>query len=55
MKKFFCRFALTAVVLLAVAAIPALAQDNITTIPKLDGKPADMTKPVQVFILLGQK
>src|SRR5689334_10824845 len=23
-------------------------------IPKPDGKPADMTKPVQVFILLGQ-
>ena len=25
-----------------------------TAIPKPDGKPADMTKPVQVFILLGQ-
>ena len=24
------------------------------SLPKPDGKPADMTKPVQVFILLGQ-
>lgn len=31
-----------------------LAQDNAKTIPRPDGKPADMTKPVQVFILLGQ-
>lgn len=42
-------------------AIPALALSSIATvsaaealIPKPDGKPADMTNPVQVFILMGQ-
>lgn len=37
--------------LLALAASPPISADEI---PKSDGKPADMTKPVQVFILLGQ-
>ena len=37
-----------------IAAMPLLAQDNPKAIPLPDGKPADMTKPVQVFILLGQ-
>jgi hypothetical protein len=32
----------------------ALADDNAPSIPRPDGQPADMTKPVQVFILLGQ-
>ncbi|WP_254509487.1 sialate O-acetylesterase [Anatilimnocola floriformis] len=39
---------------LASVAIPGLAQDSTKTLPQPDGKPADMTKPVQVFILLGQ-
>jgi len=40
--------------------VPMVAASDRTTlavnqnIPKPDGKPADMTKPVQVFILLGQ-
>lgn len=31
-----------------------IAQDAITQIPKYDGQTADMSKPVQVFLLLGQ-
>lgn len=54
MKTFFSRFTVAAVAALAFVAMPALAQDNTKSIPKHDGKPADMTKPVQVFILLGQ-
>jgi len=42
--------ALTAVALSPFATVSAAAPE----IPKPDGKPADMTKPVQVFILLGQ-
>ncbi|MEI6536688.1 MAG: sialate O-acetylesterase [Verrucomicrobiaceae bacterium] len=40
-------FAAAAVTLNSTAA-------EVSPIPKPDGKPADMTKPVQVFILLGQ-
>lgn len=45
--------ALLAVIVMAGSAS---AQDNATQkqLPESDGKPADMTKPVQVFILLGQ-
>ena len=46
---------------LSSVAIAALALSSIATvsaaespIPRTDGKPADTTKPVQVFILLGQ-
>jgi alpha-galactosidase len=39
-----------AVAALALLAFPAFA----TELPDPDGKPADMTKPVQVFILMGQ-
>ncbi len=39
--------ALTALVLSSVASVAA-------ELPKPDGKPADMTKPVQVFIMMGQ-
>jgi hypothetical protein len=46
---------------LSSIALTALALSSIATvsaaealIPKPDGKPAAMTKPVQVFILLGQ-
>ena len=41
---------LTALVLSSIATASAAEQQ----IPKPDGKPADVTKPVQVFILLGQ-
>jgi len=45
--------------IMALAAVlswtlAALAADVPKTLPDPDGKPADMTKPVQVFILLGQ-
>ncbi|MEI6235633.1 MAG: sialate O-acetylesterase [Planctomycetota bacterium] len=42
---------------LAVSVLSVFAvekEEAKTPIPKHDGKPADMTKPVQVFILLGQ-
>ncbi|MFM8479518.1 MAG: hypothetical protein ACKOEO_27330, partial [Planctomycetaceae bacterium] len=35
-------------------ATSAVAQDSTIALPRTDGKAADMTKPVQVFILLGQ-
>jgi Carbohydrate esterase, sialic acid-specific acetylesterase len=37
-----------------VSVSTLLAAEPPAQIPKPDGKPADMTKPVQVFILLGQ-
>jgi hypothetical protein len=43
-----------AIVAMASLAMPATAQNQAITIARHDGKPADMTKPVQVFILLGQ-
>ena len=48
-------FALSSMAL-AVLALPSIATVSAaeSPIPKPDGKPADMTKPVQVFILLGQ-
>jgi len=53
MKTSFLRFTL-ATVAVTVIAMTAFAQDDTKTIPRPDGKPADMSKPVQVFILLGQ-
>lgn len=41
---------LTALTLSTIATVSAAEQP----VPKHDGKPADMTKPVQVFILMGQ-
>lgn len=35
-------------------AFTSVSSAQTATLPKPDGKPADMTKPVQVFILLGQ-
>ena len=57
-KKLFCG-TLCALAALAVGLSGAWAAENAQTAPKQDlprpdGKPADMTKPVQVFILLGQ-
>lgn len=37
-----------------VSAADPTASDTNQNLPKPDGKPADLTKPVQVFILLGQ-
>ena len=52
---------LAVLTLLSAAAIwttqavsAADSSDTKPQIPRPDGKPADMTKPVQVFILLGQ-
>jgi len=57
-KKWFCGVLCLAAVLAiglsgawaAESAKPQPKQD----LPRPDGKPADMTKPVQVFILMGQ-
>lgn len=47
---------LVALLLVADLTLPGLlsAQDTASPIAAPDGKPADMSKPVQVFILLGQ-
>jgi hypothetical protein len=47
-------FALLYILLLALALSSIATASVAEPIPKWDGKPADMTKPVQVFILLGQ-
>ena len=39
---------------LLIAAMPALQVRAADALPDPDGKPADMTKPVKVFILMGQ-
>jgi len=43
-----------ATIALALLALPAFATQVDAQLPDPDGKPADMTKPVQVYILLGQ-
>ena len=43
-----------ATVALVLFALPAFAAELSDRLPDPDGKPADMTKPVQVYILLGQ-
>ncbi len=43
-----------AAVATAFLALPAAARGIPATLPDPDGKPADMTKPVQVYILMGQ-
>ncbi len=47
-------FVPAAAVALALLALPALAADVPDPLPDPDGRPADMSEPVQVFILLGQ-
>ncbi|MEQ8785555.1 MAG: sialate O-acetylesterase [Pirellulaceae bacterium] len=42
------------VFLLVLAALPLMAAELPDQLPDPDGKPAEMSKPVQVFILLGQ-
>lgn len=54
MKKCLSRFIVTVVAAFALAAIPSPAQDDAKSIPRHDSKPADLSKPVQVFLLLGQ-
>jgi hypothetical protein len=39
---------------LCIASLPAVATAADNALPAPDGKPADMSKPVKVFILLGQ-
>jgi len=39
---------------ITLLALPAVAADVPDQLPDPDGKPADMSKPVQVYILLGQ-
>jgi hypothetical protein len=43
---------LTVILLLMAMTLPVVAEDK--SLPDPDGKSADMTKPVQVYILLGQ-
>ena len=43
-----------ALVMLALATVPAVAADEVPPIPRHDGRPAEMSRPVQVFLLLGQ-
>jgi hypothetical protein len=38
----------------AAIALPVVAADIPDPLPDPDGKPGDMTKPVQVYILMGQ-
>ncbi len=45
---------LTALLGLSLLAAPALRAEDSSSLPDPDGKPADMGKPVQVYILLGQ-
>jgi hypothetical protein len=52
-KRFRNPFALVALTLTGLVVTVA-AKDVPAELPKPDGTPADMTKPVQVYILLGQ-
>jgi hypothetical protein len=54
MKPTSLRHIVLAAVALVFAAAPGIAQEASQAIPRPDGQPADMTKPVQVFLLLGQ-
>ena len=51
---FGCMLAAMAIGLSSVSAADKAGADPKREIPKPDGKPADMAKPVKVFILLGQ-
>jgi len=52
-RRTICR-SFHATLLMSMLALPALAADGAKQLPDPDGKPADMSKPVQVYILLGQ-
>ncbi len=47
-------FSLQAAAAIALLALPAVAAEVPDPLPDPDGKPADMSKPVQVYILMGQ-
>jgi hypothetical protein len=53
-KKLVITFSVILAAALAFTSAAVFAQDAAPSIPRPDDKPADMTKPVQVFILLGQ-
>lgn len=50
------RFALSLFIalLMTLRILPATAADSTNPLPDPDGKPADMSKPVKVYILMGQ-
>lgn len=54
MSKSISRIVLAVVIALSFSALATEAQETSIAIAKHDGKPADMSQPVQVFILLGQ-
>jgi len=54
MRRFFGRCLASLAIVVGMLAVSSCAQDSPITIPKHDGKPADLSKPVQVFICLGQ-
>ena len=55
MKLFFIRLVVLGLWAFAQGSlVQTYAQETTAAIPRHDEKPADMTKPVQVFILLGQ-
>jgi len=45
---------LFSVVTAALLLVSTTKADDVTELPIPDGKPADLSKPVQVYILLGQ-
>jgi hypothetical protein len=50
-----CKTVLSFIALVtALLVLPATASEVPNQLPDPDGEPADMTKPVQVFILMGQ-
>ncbi|MCX5674688.1 MAG: hypothetical protein NTX87_06735 [Planctomycetota bacterium] len=49
-----CLLAVTLMGVAGVSAAEKIDTDPKHQLPRPDGKPADMTKPVQVFILMGQ-
>jgi len=53
MKRVYAKAALALAVLLA-SSLTVLAADVPKVLPDPDGKPANMSKPVQVYILMGQ-
>jgi hypothetical protein len=54
MTTFIRRLALAALFAVLMNALPSLAQERAKSSQRLGDKAADSTKPVQVFILLGQ-
>ena len=54
MTTFSSRFVVTIVAAFTCFAMSTFAQDTTSIIPRPDGQSADMNKPVQVFICLGQ-